>query len=419
MSKDDYARAVIAEGKRRGITPRGIVIALATCLVESSMLMYANAKVPESLQLPHDAVGSDGLSVGLFQQQVRKGNNGQWWWGDAKTCMDPTLSAGLFYDRLARLDYNGPNPAGSYAQAVQQSAYPDRYQQRMGDAQAIYDRLSGASVPDNPNGRPPYNAIENWTKNQSSRGGVAIDCVFIHTNEPANTPSMNYVNDGALNLSNFIKSTEGGPNPVSYHTVASQNLKDKGVTVVYCADTDNKSWSVGDSNPRSLNYCFGGSFSGWTTEQWMQQSGAIDAIAWEIVSDCIKYGMTAKDKRPPVDWSTNYAHNPPVISDHRYCTVKLRDGNNHTDVDNGRGTFPWKYFEGKLNEYADIQLGITATPKPDPKPAAQPVRVGPADDQLTMRFNCLGGQTVVEALAEVRDKVCGTSDRGKTGVVMR
>lgn len=147
MSKDDYARAVIAEGRRRGITTRGIVIALATVLVESNLVMYANAKVPESLALPHEAVGSDGFSVGLFQQQVRRGTNGQWWWGDAKTCMDPTRSAGLFYDRLSRLDYNNPaNSPGSYAQAVQRSAFPDRYDQRMGDAQAIYDRLA-STVP--------------------------------------------------------------------------------------------------------------------------------------------------------------------------------------------------------------------------------------------------------------------------------
>ena len=108
MSSDDYARAIIAEGQRRRVTQRGIVIALATALVESAMKMWANAKVPESLSLPHDAVGSDGYSVGLFQQQVIRGGTGQWWWADCATCMDPTKSAGLFYDRLARLDYNNP-----------------------------------------------------------------------------------------------------------------------------------------------------------------------------------------------------------------------------------------------------------------------------------------------------------------------
>lgn len=138
--REMYAQDIIAEGQRRGITPRGIVIALATALVESDLVMYANAKVPESMSIPHEAVGSDGMSVGLFQQQVIA-SNGQWWWGDAATCMDPVKSAGLFYDRLARLDYNGPNSPGWYAQAVQRSAYPDRYDEHMDDAQALYDRL--------------------------------------------------------------------------------------------------------------------------------------------------------------------------------------------------------------------------------------------------------------------------------------
>jgi hypothetical protein len=98
------------------------------------------------MNIPHDAVGSDGYSVGIFQQQVRNTGNG-WWWGDAATCMNPTTSAGLFYDRLARLDYNGPNSPGSYAQAVQQSAFPDRYDQRFNDAVAIYNRLSTTAAP--------------------------------------------------------------------------------------------------------------------------------------------------------------------------------------------------------------------------------------------------------------------------------
>jgi hypothetical protein len=136
---DGYALAIIAEGRRRNITARGIQIALATALVESDLRMYANASVPASMNLPHDAVGSDHDSVGLFQQRCPM-------WGPAKTLMDPTLSAGLFYDHLARLDYNGANSPGSYAQAVQRSAYPYRYDARFSDAVALYDRLAGTTT---------------------------------------------------------------------------------------------------------------------------------------------------------------------------------------------------------------------------------------------------------------------------------
>jgi len=139
---DQYAQAIIREGQRRGVTPRGIQIALATALVESNMRMYANSSVPESLNLPHDAVGSDHDSVGLFQQRCPM-------WGPANVLMDPTQSAGLFYDHLERLDYNDPDETpGYWAQAVQRSAFPDRYDQRFGDAVALYDRLSNVTQED-------------------------------------------------------------------------------------------------------------------------------------------------------------------------------------------------------------------------------------------------------------------------------
>jgi len=140
---DGYAVRIIAEGRRRNITPRGIQIALATALVESNLKVYANQRVPASMALPHDDVGSDAYSVGIFQQQVRDTGNG-WWWGDAATCMGVESSAGLFYDRLSRLDYNGRNSPGSYAQDVQDSDYPDRYDGRFNDAVAIYNRLANA-----------------------------------------------------------------------------------------------------------------------------------------------------------------------------------------------------------------------------------------------------------------------------------
>ena len=134
-TRDQYAQAIIAEGQRRGISARGIQIALATALVESDLVMYANYSVPDSLNIPHQAVGSDYDSVGLFQQRCPM-------WGPAAVLMDPTKSAGLFYNQLQRLDYNGPESPGSYAQAVQRSAFPDRYDQHFNDAQTLYNRLA-------------------------------------------------------------------------------------------------------------------------------------------------------------------------------------------------------------------------------------------------------------------------------------
>jgi hypothetical protein len=179
-SSDDIARIIISVGQSMGISPRGIVIGLATGLVETNLTVYANAKVPGSLDLPHDAVGSDGFSVGVEQQQVVLTDNG-YWWGPVEVCQDPTSSTKLFFTRLARLDYNNTaNSPGSYAQAVQGSAFPDRYDQRMGEAQALYDSLSGSTAPEasvsDPN-RPAYNEFPIWSSSNQDRAGTKVDLV--------------------------------------------------------------------------------------------------------------------------------------------------------------------------------------------------------------------------------------------------
>ncbi|AYQ99975.1 lysin A [Mycobacterium phage Nebkiss] len=203
MTNDVYAREIIRAGKDQGITPRGIVIAFATVFVESNWKNYANSKVPESLALPHDAVGSDGKSVGLFQQQVVWGNG--WWWGDAATCMDPYKSAVLFFQRLKKLDYNNTSRSpGSYAQDVQKSAFPDRYGQRMAEAQRYYDRLTGGSAALTPepgfSGDPWWLAevlrdeglrvfeVDGWQNRGQGDQGRFWGVVFHHTGSPSETP---------------------------------------------------------------------------------------------------------------------------------------------------------------------------------------------------------------------------------------
>jgi N-acetyl-anhydromuramyl-L-alanine amidase AmpD len=345
LSSDDYARAVIAEGLRRNITDHGIVIALATVLVESGnpIKMWANHKVPESLELPHDAVGSDGYSVGLFQQQVRQGPQGRWWWGDAATCMDPTKSAGLFYERLITRDYNNGDP-GEHAQAIQKSAFPHRYSQRMGDAQQIYDRLAattGGTVPGVIDNRPDFNEYEMFSDNCHGRGGTKVDLFLLHTQEG---------NGNADSLARWMQGQQ-----VSYHYTVSMDPDDKGVTVVDVVDTDLASWSVLSANNRSINLCFAGSFAGWTRQQWIDKAGrAIVVAAYLAAQDTKKYGIAQRVILPP------YRIAPPGVSDHRYVTQFLRDGT-HTDVGDN---FPWDIFEKAFAQYA----GTAAQQAPVIKP---------------------------------------------------
>lgn len=137
---DEYARQVLKAGQDLGITKRGIIIAFATVFVESNWIMYANEADPESLSFPHQALSYDANSVGLFQQRAE-------WWGTCADRMDPYRSAVLFFNSLKRYDYDNPsNSPGSYAQRVQGSAFPDRYDQHIEEAQTLYDRLTAGSA---------------------------------------------------------------------------------------------------------------------------------------------------------------------------------------------------------------------------------------------------------------------------------
>lgn len=287
-----------------------------------------------------------------------------------------------------------PNwPSAAYWQANGRQAYLTEIKSRITTVTPYLDKYwpaGGTAVTDN---RPDFNEFPLWSPNCQSRGSTTIDAVFIHTQEGGGG------NDAALNLAQFLADPA---NQVSYHYTISQ-ASDGGVTVVDCVDTDEASWSVLSANNRSINLCFAGSKAAWTRADWLKQSKAIDVAAYLIAADCKKYGIPTNVVAPP------YTGRIPGISDHRYVTQVLKDGT-HTDVGDG---FPWDVFSAAVAKYSGTQ---DPTVPADPV-ASQPVVVGPADDQLNMQWNCLGGQTLVEAMAQVRDTVCGTNDRGKSGVV--
>ncbi|OFM53089.1 hypothetical protein HMPREF2681_01865 [Corynebacterium sp. HMSC064H12] len=130
----EISRAAIDSGfNPSGDAADAAQIGLMTALVESGdpMQMYANNRVPESLNYRHDAVGSDHDSVGLFQQR----DNGAW--GTVAQRMDPYESAKLFYRELSKFDWQSMEP-GDAAQKVQRSAFPDRYAAKMDRAGQLY-----------------------------------------------------------------------------------------------------------------------------------------------------------------------------------------------------------------------------------------------------------------------------------------
>ncbi len=135
------AATVVAAGNALDVPREGIVIALAVALQESRLLNYANdglggdlsvaqLGIAASLDLPHEAVGTDHGSVGIFQQQ--------WpWWGTLEELMDPATSATLFYEALLQVPGWQRMPLTDAAQWVQRSAYPNAY----ADDQALAERL--------------------------------------------------------------------------------------------------------------------------------------------------------------------------------------------------------------------------------------------------------------------------------------
>ncbi|CAO3569396.1 unnamed protein product [Mortierella alpina] len=126
-----YARTIAAVARRRNMGKKACYIAIATALVESNIKVYCNFAVQGSCDLPHDAIGSDHKSVGIFQQQSPM-------WGTPQQCMNPVSSAGLFYNALDRLNWQSMS-IGEAAQRVQRSAYPDRYARRANEAIRICD----------------------------------------------------------------------------------------------------------------------------------------------------------------------------------------------------------------------------------------------------------------------------------------
>ena len=149
--RDNYVSNFAKAAKDKGLGIDAAIIAVGAGLVETQLKMYANKKVPESLNLPHDAVGEDHDSVGILQQRPH--------WGPIGTLMNAYGSSGLFYDKLMTFNW-AAMPPGDAAQKVQVSAYPGKYAERMAEAEELLKGKfdSGGMIP------PGLSIIENRTR---------------------------------------------------------------------------------------------------------------------------------------------------------------------------------------------------------------------------------------------------------------
>ena len=148
-----HAATIIETGTSiDGVTQDGLVIALMAALTESTLRMLSNTSVyPESADYPNDGDGSDHDSLGLFQMRPQSG------WGTVAELMDPTYQAQAFFGGPTGPNHPSPRglldipgweqmDKGEAAQAVEVSAYPDRYRNHEPVAETILTTLTGTTT---------------------------------------------------------------------------------------------------------------------------------------------------------------------------------------------------------------------------------------------------------------------------------
>lgn len=117
------AAAILAQGRLMGVPDRGLIVALATAMQESSLV-----------NLDHgDAPGY----VGLFQQYTT--------WGPLEVRLNPAGAAGLFFQRLLAVPGWQDMPVTEAAQRVQISAYPTAYARWEQPATQLASSLAGVT----------------------------------------------------------------------------------------------------------------------------------------------------------------------------------------------------------------------------------------------------------------------------------
>jgi hypothetical protein len=130
----DNAATIIQVAKQRGVPSRGMVVAIAAALQESSLR-----------NLP----GGDRDSAGLFQMRPSTG------WGSWDQVTDPVYAATAFFggpdvppDNPGLFDVPGweQMTIAEAAQAVERSAYPDAYTKWADDAAAVVAAITGQAV---------------------------------------------------------------------------------------------------------------------------------------------------------------------------------------------------------------------------------------------------------------------------------
>jgi murein DD-endopeptidase MepM/ murein hydrolase activator NlpD len=135
-------------GRTPGVGRDGVIVALMAALAESTLRMLSNTSAyPESAGFPNDGDGSDHDSLGIFQMRPAAG------WGSVAELMSVEYQAQAFFGGPSGPNAGSPRglldiagwqqlDPGAAAQAVEVSAYPDRYQNYEPVAKSIFAAMT-------------------------------------------------------------------------------------------------------------------------------------------------------------------------------------------------------------------------------------------------------------------------------------
>ena len=137
------------------VLPRKLLVAsIMTIIVESS-----------AVNVPY----GDRDSIGLFQQRPSMG------WGTKAQIMNPSYAARKFFEEAVKVNRGDPNLTyGELCQAVQRSAYPDRYDKHRTEAERLVTAYGISGLDSSGYGSEQANNMTAWaedaTEYQFSRG---------------------------------------------------------------------------------------------------------------------------------------------------------------------------------------------------------------------------------------------------------
>ncbi len=389
MTYDAIAQQIIREAIRRGYDP---VPPLADAIQESG--------------LRPGVVSSNGKWIGLFQQDASYSDRN-----------NPTANITQFFDRLdtkrrtpgwsddlwLNIFWLQQRPGEASAALAYQNgrqAYLTEIKSRTATAQHLV-ALYGGTVPDVPafdyqitkvmhgfNPNTPANATGN------SNGPRAKTLfVVLHSQEGDGT---------AVSLANYLNSTAGGPNPVSY------NLTVDAADTVEVVPVNEGPWAAADANDIGVHICFAGSRAAWTRDQWIARGDMLKRGAKAVAAACKQFDIPAVKVLSTNGWPVT----PKGIAAHADFGAR---GGGHTDPGAG---FPWPEFVDMVQSYLTpvvpdpVPPATTPevpVPTPNayaiPKPQTEGGQVAQIWDQGLIKWDMLGRRTLVEAVAAIGFKL--------------